>query len=92
QIDEAKSALVDLERQFAIDRHFIEEHTMLLSPIRRIPQDVLTLLFHTLVETVERPGFPQLWTLCPPAVRPPVIISQVCIGWRRLALQTPTLW
>jgi hypothetical protein len=92
QIDEAKSALVALERQFAIDRHFIEEHTMLLSPIRRIPQDVLTLLFHTLVETVERPGFPQLWTLCPPAVRPPVIISQVCIGWRRLALQTPTLW
>jgi hypothetical protein len=47
QILEAKQALGVLEERHAIHRKFIEDHTMLLSPIRRIPVDVLTLIFLT---------------------------------------------
>jgi hypothetical protein len=65
---------------------------LLLSPIRRIPFDVLTLLFQTFIEAVEEPKCPKPWLSSPWTKRPSTTISQVCAGWRRLALQTPTLW
>ncbi|THU75287.1 hypothetical protein K435DRAFT_619767, partial [Dendrothele bispora CBS 962.96] len=56
----------------------------LLSPVRRLPWEILTLVFLFLC------GEPR-WgdaSLIPPAFQ----LSQVCASWRELALNTPTIW
>ncbi|TEB21865.1 hypothetical protein FA13DRAFT_1741400 [Coprinellus micaceus] len=88
----AKLRLILMRSRLAGNRQFIEEHTMLLAPIRRIPPDVLILIFQTFLESIELPSFPDVWPKCGSISRPSAVVSQVCAGWRSLALQTPTLW
>ncbi|THU75283.1 hypothetical protein K435DRAFT_881172, partial [Dendrothele bispora CBS 962.96] len=63
----------------------ITTYRSLLSPVRRLPWDILTLVFLFLC------GEPTWWDST--RVKPPAFqLSQVCASWRELAINTPTLW
>ena len=90
--EEKEMKLAYMKHGLAIHHRFIEDHTTLLSPIRRVPHDILALLFQTFLESVEQPGCPESWPYFLPTTHPSTTISQVCADWRRVALQTRTLW
>ena len=92
QTEKNKENVVFMERRLVANRQFIEDHTMLLSPIRRVPLDVLSLLFQTTLESVEQSGWPEWWPYYHWSAHPTTTITQVCAGWRTVALQMPTLW
>ncbi|KAJ6548629.1 hypothetical protein B0H19DRAFT_952317, partial [Mycena capillaripes] len=65
-------------------KEFIDAHVALVSPARRLPEDILQGIFlATLAPT-------QNSTLNP--ADPPVLLCQVCRSWRAVALTTPRLW
>ncbi|KAJ6561763.1 hypothetical protein B0H19DRAFT_87464 [Mycena capillaripes] len=63
---------------------FIDPHLALISPTRRLPEDVVT----------------EIFTACLPADRnaimssaeAPLLLCHVCREWRNLAISTPRLW
>ncbi|TEB29184.1 hypothetical protein FA13DRAFT_1793286 [Coprinellus micaceus] len=59
-------------------------HASLLSPVRRIPDDILSAIFHAYLDT-KAPA---------PMSRshPAVVVSHVSQRWRQLAISTPYLW
>ena len=61
---------------------FIDDHIPLLSPIRRVADDVLSLLFH---ECLSDNIFPQQEVV-------PLTLSAVCRRWRVLVRDSPQLW
>ncbi|KAL0062402.1 hypothetical protein AAF712_010748 [Marasmius tenuissimus] len=72
------------------------EYRTMLRPINRLPSELLTriFLFSTDIATVDiSNGFrgPQPPTSLDP-LKHPWVLSQVCQSWRRLALDTPSLW
>lgn len=88
-----QAALSALKAEHTTLSKSIEAHTNLLSPIRRIPQDVLSLIFIFCAEDEdERPL--QFWGLGAHARRPSisVLLSHVSMDWRYTALETPDLW
>ncbi|TEB21415.1 hypothetical protein FA13DRAFT_1642831, partial [Coprinellus micaceus] len=93
QIQGARQALATLEERYATHRKFIDDHTILLSPIRRCPLDVLTLIFLICRDAMQQPQYPGNYTRRGTSNSHVwVVISHVCSGWRRLALRTPSLW
>ncbi|KAF7298563.1 F-box domain-containing protein [Mycena indigotica] len=63
---------------------FIAPHAALLSPMRRMPDDLLRLIFlHTLPE--ERNAAVH-------GSEGPLLIANICSHWRGLAMTTPRLW
>ncbi|KAJ2913660.1 hypothetical protein MD484_g6760, partial [Candolleomyces efflorescens] len=71
------------------DEHakFVKEHSALLSPVRRVPNDILSLIFLFCL-----PNDPfqasDTWS----GDHPALIISAVSQRWRHLSLNTPLLW
>ncbi|KAF7298527.1 F-box domain-containing protein [Mycena indigotica] len=63
---------------------FIASHTALLSPMRRIPDDILQLIF---LETL-----PEHRNTALDAREGPLLLASVCHHWRVLAFSTPQLW
>ncbi|KAK7037430.1 hypothetical protein VNI00_011181 [Paramarasmius palmivorus] len=61
---------------------FIDDHIPLLSPIRRVTDDVLNLVFH---ECLSDNIFPQQEVV-------PLTLSAVCRRWRVLVRDSPQLW
>ncbi|KAJ3496743.1 hypothetical protein NMY22_g19772 [Coprinellus aureogranulatus] len=59
KIEEAKVALARLEEQQAAHNTFIEEHSVLFSPIRGVPTDVLALIFLATVDVMASVRCPQ---------------------------------
>ncbi|THU90870.1 hypothetical protein K435DRAFT_246391 [Dendrothele bispora CBS 962.96] len=63
---------------------YIHKHRQLLSPIRRLPAEIIA----------------ELFTFCLPATHPPtrdlseppLLLTLVCKQWREIALSTPCLW
>ncbi|KAJ3510906.1 hypothetical protein NMY22_g15825 [Coprinellus aureogranulatus] len=92
KIEETKKALVIMKSREKAHRKFIEEHSPLLSPIRRVPKDVLLLIFMECVE--------ELWynpnsrgnRECTHPKNPSNALSHVCGEWRTLVLHSPRLW
>jgi hypothetical protein len=77
-------ALLDqllLERQALV--HHVDIHQTLLSPMRRLPSELISeIFFHCLPDEI-----------CPlRAKRAPLILGMVCRAWRTIALSTPKLW
>ncbi|KAJ7062591.1 hypothetical protein C8F01DRAFT_1134660 [Mycena amicta] len=65
-------------------QRLIDEHLILLSPIRCLHDDLLREIFvHTLLET-RNTAFS--------ADEGPLLVSQICHWWRNIALTTPRLW
>ncbi|KAF7298733.1 hypothetical protein MIND_00820800 [Mycena indigotica] len=62
----------------------ITAHRALLSPIRRLPQDVLREIF---TEFLSRQKYCGMKTF-----DGPILLGRICSQWRSLALETPELW
>ncbi|KAJ7617860.1 hypothetical protein FB45DRAFT_932836 [Roridomyces roridus] len=63
---------------------FMDAHTALLSPARRLPDDIVQAIFlASLPETRNSAIVPQ---------ESPLLVSQICSAWRNIALSTPRLW
>ncbi|KAJ2912228.1 hypothetical protein MD484_g8187, partial [Candolleomyces efflorescens] len=71
------------------DEHakFVKEHSALLSPVRRMPNDILSLIFLFCLPS-------NLFQSSPTKSgdHPALVISAVCQRWRHLSLDTPLLW
>ncbi|KAF7973012.1 hypothetical protein HWV62_16396 [Athelia sp. TMB] len=89
QLDSAlghlKAAQERLQLKRSILQQYSAEHAALLSPIGRVPPEILTLIFLNLL--------PKDWTTdSADARRNRMLPSQICQHWRALALATPGLW
>ncbi|KAK6977598.1 hypothetical protein R3P38DRAFT_3123748 [Favolaschia claudopus] len=62
---------------------YVDEHKALISPIRRIPQDVLSEIFFACLPTHRN--------CVMSASEAPVILGRICSSWRALSLATPRL-
>ncbi|KAF7374703.1 hypothetical protein MSAN_00355400 [Mycena sanguinolenta] len=83
-IDGARSVLNGLLTERDQIHEALEAHRALLSPIRRIPPEVLGEIF---VHCLPRDSFIQA------AVdRCPLLLTQISSNWRSVALATPSLW
>ncbi|KAF6749270.1 hypothetical protein DFP72DRAFT_544275 [Ephemerocybe angulata] len=76
---------------------YIDEHYALISPVRRLPDDILSAIFQTVCQDRPLPktASPEYYVstetrtqILPPAVT----ISHICRHWRALSLNMPYLW
>ncbi|KAJ3541195.1 hypothetical protein NMY22_g3979 [Coprinellus aureogranulatus] len=81
EIDEIVNALL-AERTTLIST--IDAHKALTHPIRRIPQEILQLIF---LECLPTDHFPTM-----DVTAAPIVLTRVCQSWRALALDTRHLW
>ncbi|KAJ7031376.1 hypothetical protein C8F04DRAFT_1110980 [Mycena alexandri] len=82
-IENARSVLKGLLREREDTHDTLEAHRTILSPIRRIPPEVLgEIFFHCLPKD----------TFFPSATRSPLLLTQISSNWRCVALATPSLW
>ncbi|KAJ7702045.1 hypothetical protein B0H16DRAFT_1347741, partial [Mycena metata] len=64
---------------------FIIDHRRMLSPLRRLPTELLSAIFLECSQTGSG-----AFSFCNPAVEPPV--TRVCRSWRAVILSTPRVW
>ncbi|KAL0564780.1 hypothetical protein V5O48_017259 [Marasmius crinis-equi] len=67
-------------------QHFIDRHRSLLSPVRRVPADLLGEIF---VEALPSNTFDLAARTVKDA---PLLLTTICHSWREVALKTPRLW
>ncbi|KAJ6457530.1 hypothetical protein C8R47DRAFT_170014 [Mycena vitilis] len=65
-------------------QQFIDMHLALLSPARRLPEDVLRSIFMACLPTTRNPAIN--------GREAPLLLGQICRAWRSVALATPRLW
>ncbi|RXW14288.1 hypothetical protein EST38_g11566 [Candolleomyces aberdarensis] len=94
-VDERQNSVDTLDREIEAlaerrDEHakFVKEHSALLSPIRRVPNDILSLIF--LACLPHNSSRQRLTGLS--AAHPALVVSHVCQRWRQLSFNTPLLW
>lgn len=72
----------------------LKRNRTISAPIRRVPPEILTLIFQNCGETLIGVDFSKFYTgsseITPKAA--PLVLSRVCHLWRRIALGTPSLW
>ncbi|KAL0569859.1 hypothetical protein V5O48_012100 [Marasmius crinis-equi] len=67
-------------------QHFIDRHCSLLSPVRRVPADILGEIFVQALPS-------NTLNLAVRAVKDaPLLLTTICHSWREVALKTPRLW
>ncbi|KAK0201972.1 hypothetical protein DFS33DRAFT_1386260 [Desarmillaria ectypa] len=64
--------------------NYIAQHKALLTPISRLPVDILSTIFILLASTARNTVFD--------LKSPPWVLTHVCRRWRNLARSTPELW
>lgn len=70
---------------------FVEKHKTLISPIRRLPFEILQLIFiHSLNWEYDSTNLGSYRRRLISSL--PFNVSQVCVRWREIALDTPRLW
>ncbi|KAH6918245.1 hypothetical protein BKA70DRAFT_1246662 [Coprinopsis sp. MPI-PUGE-AT-0042] len=73
-----------LKAKHAAVTSFTASHRALLSPIRRIPTDILITIFQLCMESYKK---------CKMAAsESPLLFTRVCHQWRELVIGTPSLW
>ncbi|KAI3615998.1 hypothetical protein WG66_010312 [Moniliophthora roreri] len=85
EIGRLRSILKKLEGERAYLQRYADEYRTLLSPIRRLPPEVLTNIATLYCQ--DQPS-----VLKKTGVTPPLTIAQTCAVWRALAFNTPSLW
>ncbi|KAF7348267.1 F-box domain-containing protein [Mycena sanguinolenta] len=84
QIEAMEVSLGQLKEQRASLKEPIDAHKALISPMRRIPQDVLLEIFFSCLPTEHN-------ALIDPA-QAPLILGRVSRHWREVAYSTPMVW
>ncbi|KAJ6578888.1 hypothetical protein DFH09DRAFT_349360 [Mycena vulgaris] len=69
------------ERRAALDE-FVSAHLALMSPVRRMPLDIVQEIF--VASLPDNPGMTE--------ADAPLLLCHICRAWRSLALSTPRLW
>ncbi|TEB19237.1 hypothetical protein FA13DRAFT_1647237, partial [Coprinellus micaceus] len=90
KIQETKASVTQMEVQRAAYLKSIEDHSKLLSPIRRISDDVLSPMFTFCLETMDPTEHERGPGLSRGKIS--VVLSHVSMLWRDLALRNPLLW
>ena len=62
----------------------LEEYLIITSPIRRLPDDILSEIFYQCIHSHRNPLMS--------ASEAPVLLTQICSRWRSVALSSPELW
>ncbi|KAF7299762.1 F-box domain-containing protein [Mycena chlorophos] len=78
------AAIQKLEQERAVLLAHIAKHEALLSPIRRLPHDMLQEIFKACM--------PADRNIAMSSSEPPLVLSRICSRWRNIALGTPMLW
>ncbi|KAF5341976.1 hypothetical protein D9611_001686 [Ephemerocybe angulata] len=87
RIQELKDELASLNVQRARHIQAVEDYRALISPIKQIPDDILTNILLSLLPNLQTKNGPKM-----SSKHPAVVASHVSRGWRSLALGTPLLW
>ncbi|KAJ7267371.1 hypothetical protein C8J57DRAFT_1327514 [Mycena rebaudengoi] len=83
QIAQMQTSLDDLIRDRDELQSFIDAHLALVSPARKLPDDVVREIF-----VAALPARNCVMS----ATEPPLLLCNICQAWRALALSTPQLW
>ncbi|KAJ7466945.1 hypothetical protein FB451DRAFT_1259601 [Mycena latifolia] len=63
---------------------YVDAHKALISPVRRLPLDIIQEIFVACIPTHRN---------CVMSARePPVLLGRICSSWRAISLSTPRLW
>ncbi|KAJ3502616.1 hypothetical protein NLJ89_g8805 [Agrocybe chaxingu] len=84
EMDELAKLLVTVKQRFEATQQSITKYETILSPIRRVPADILGEIFGHCLPTHRNPLFL--------SSEAPILPSHVCRSWRAAALSTPSLW
>ncbi|KAF9477105.1 hypothetical protein BDN70DRAFT_838244 [Pholiota conissans] len=84
EVDELQREVDKIQASKAALDEVIEEHRRLLTPFRRLPDDVLCSIFAYCLP----PQGNAVMALC----EAPLLLTRICSRWRRVALETPYLW
>lgn len=84
EIKRITDLLESLQRQRQVDTTYISQHEAILSPIRRIPTEILQCIFLRCLPTKHNAVMSSL--------QAPVLLTHVCRDWREAALKMPRLW
>ncbi|KAJ7627800.1 hypothetical protein DFH06DRAFT_1227184 [Mycena polygramma] len=63
---------------------FVDAHLSLVSPVRRLPEDIVREIFMACMPASSNAGLG--------VKEAPLLLCRICSGWRHLALATPELW
>ncbi|KAJ6456420.1 hypothetical protein C8R45DRAFT_1034425 [Mycena sanguinolenta] len=84
RIADLQKAIDELAQERAGVKAYVHAHQALLSPIRRLPLDILEEIFVACLPTHRN--------CVMSASEAPVLLGRICSSWRAISLATPRLW
>ncbi|KAJ7743315.1 hypothetical protein B0H16DRAFT_1009573 [Mycena metata] len=84
KIADLQKAIDSLTAERASVRSFVDAHDALLSPLRRLPLDIVQEIFVACLPTHRN--------CVMSAAEAPLLLGRICSSWRAIALSTPRLW
>ncbi|KAJ7034531.1 hypothetical protein C8F04DRAFT_1101292 [Mycena alexandri] len=84
RINELQYGEGNLYQQLHAIHTYVEAHTALLAPVRRLPRDIIQEIFVACL--------PENRNCVMSAQEAPVLLGRVCSSWRTISLSTPRLW
>jgi hypothetical protein len=84
EIEQIEATLNSLKRKRAHIQESIDDFNTILAPVRRIPMDILGVIFVNCLATHRNPIMS--------ASEAPILLTHICRDWRSIALSIPRLW
>ena len=84
EIGQVEAILNSLKRKRAHIQDCIDDFSTILAPVRRLPLDVLSVIFSHCLATHRNPVMR--------ASEAPILLTRICRDWRSIALSIPRLW
>ncbi|KAJ6594633.1 hypothetical protein B0H19DRAFT_920691, partial [Mycena capillaripes] len=84
KITDLQQALIELTEERKNLSAYVEEHRALISPVRRLPLDIIQEIFVACLPTHRN--------CVMSAQEAPVLLGRICSSWRAISLSTPRLW
>ncbi|KAF8133055.1 hypothetical protein K438DRAFT_1884520, partial [Mycena galopus ATCC 62051] len=84
RIAELQKAIDELAEERATVQAYVDAHKALISPIRRLPLDMLQEIFVACLPTDRN--------CVMSACEAPVLLGRICSSWRNISLSTPRIW
>ncbi|KAJ7769910.1 hypothetical protein B0H16DRAFT_1307084 [Mycena metata] len=84
KIAELEQAIQKLKEERDDFRAFVDAHKALVSPVRRLPIDLIQEIFVACLPTNRNSAMS--------AFDAPLLLGRICSSWRTISLSTPRLW